>query len=562
MFCQNCGSQMRDDDRFCPNCGALNDSGTDGGSARGTSAGGGKKTGVKLPVLLAGGAVAAVVVIALLVVSVSGLFASPKGKVEKALSKSVSAYQAAEKKLGMPEIEKWQKNRAFHQQFGLELQSTNSEMVGYDLSALKGLGLRMGSDYDGKARKMSMDLEAHWGSDSLLSFQAAADDDEISFASQEFTGGDFYGVNTETLGADLAKLSGDSSVKSLSFNIFDLVDLVLDQIDTETMKQGIQDAAKTLWKEAEVKKTGEKTLDLNGSSTKTTVYHITVPKAALKQYVRDVGEVLSAVDYYDFCEELLQAIGTPRDVREDILNELDEMDVYGELTEELRDMISGDLEFDACLSNGYLSALLYEDRIEDVDMELTVCLGGKKEYVDDFSVTLELSNRYEDISVEVQSSGDHGMKGGSYTDETTVRVRQNGDTLARVSSEMSFNPKGKSENFQWNVSVDSSGLNLFALDASGSLEANKDLLSLDLDDVSVRSMGVKICTLAVQYAADPKPNPISAGKAQMIGGLSERELMEIGEDIADNAYDWSSDMEELFASRLPSNLFWYIMRAF
>lgn len=558
MFCQNCGSQMRDDDQFCPNCGALNDS----GSGRETSAGGGKKNGMKLPILAVGGAVAVVAVVAILVVVVGGLFTSPKGRVEKAFLKSVSAYQAAEKKLGVPDIEKWRKNRAIHQQFGLELQSINSEMVGYDLSALKGLGLRMGTDYNGKARKLSMDFDAYWGSDSLFSFQMAADDDELSFASEEFTDGDFYGVNTETLGADLAKLSGDSSVKSLSFNLFDLVDLMLDQADPEEMEKGLKDATKTLWKETEVKKTGTKTLDVNGSSTKTTVYHVKVPKAALKQFVRDMETVLSAVDYYDFCEELLQAMGTPRDVREEILDELDELDIYGELGEELRDMITGDLELDVCLSGGYISALLYEDRIEDVDLELTVCLGGKKEYVDDLSMTLELSNRYSDALIEIQSSGDHSLKGGAYTDETTIRVREDGDTLARVSSELSYNPKGKSDNFQWNMSVDSSGLNLFALDAAGDLQMNKDLLSLDLNDVSVRSMGVKLCTLAVQYAADPKPNPISAGKAQMITNMSERELMRLGEDIADNAYDWSSDMKELFTDNLPSDLLWYIMRAF
>lgn len=563
MFCQNCGSQMRDDDRFCPNCGAVNSPDTGSGGFVQDAApawemptgGGKKKTGLVIGVAAA--AVAAVAVISVVAVMASGLFASPKGQVEKAFFKSVAAYQAAGNKLGIPDIKQWQKDRTIHQEYSLELQDINSVLTGYDMSALKGLGLRADANYDGKARKMSMELGAYWGEDDLLSFRMAADGDELSFASPEFTDGGFYGVNTKTLGADLADMTGEDSIEDLSFNLFELVDLALDWADTEAMRQGLKDASVKLWEAAEVEKKGEKTLDINGASTKTTAYHITISDRNLERYVDDLEDVMSSMDYVEFYEELLRGMGMPRDAIEDILDELDDVDIYGELFDELRELIDDDLELDVCLSGGYLSAVLYETRIDGTNLELTVCLGGKKEYVDDISAVLEFTGG----SIELTSSGDHGLKNGAYTDETTFRVRQGGSNLVRVNSELRFNPKGKSDNLQWELSAESSGQKA-ALDIEGSLAMDKDQLSMDLNQVSVRAMDMKLCTLALQYTVDRKPDPITAGKTERITDLSERELMEIGNDIERNAERWASDMQELFTSRLPAELLWAITRVF
>ena len=61
-------------------------------SGLGGFVGGGKK---KKTGLIAGGLVAAVAVIAAAAVTVTGLFANPKGQVEKAMAKSAAAYAAA-----------------------------------------------------------------------------------------------------------------------------------------------------------------------------------------------------------------------------------------------------------------------------------------------------------------------------------------------------------------------------------------------------------------------------------------------------------------------------------
>ena len=92
MTCRYCGNELRDDAKFCPHCGAV--SGTAPmapvyDSPKAPSGGKGKKG------LLIGGAVAAVAVIALLTVVVSGMLSNAKGQVEKALSKTAAAYAAA-----------------------------------------------------------------------------------------------------------------------------------------------------------------------------------------------------------------------------------------------------------------------------------------------------------------------------------------------------------------------------------------------------------------------------------------------------------------------------------
>ena len=564
MFCQNCGKEIRDDAKFCPYCGKLNGPDPGNGLPQEPAAvpawekpeGGGKK---KKTGLIVGAAVAAVALVAVGAAVISGLFASPKDQVEKALLKSTAAWQAAGNKLETPDTRQWQRDGSVHQEFSLELRDVNGDPVGYDLSALEGLGLRMDGDYDGEARKLSAQLCAYWGQDDLISFQMAAEGAEFSVSSPELTGGTFYGVNTETLGADLAQMTGDDSVKSFGFNFFDLVELAQDWVDTEAMEQSLKDAGKELWEAAEVKKTGTETLYLNGNSAKATAYHITIPKAALRGFVNDLEDAMAAMDYYGLQEKLLRSMGMPEELLREQMDELKGLDVYGEMFDALRDAIDGDLELDVLLSDGYLSAVMYEGRVEDTKVKLAVFLGGGKEYVDDLSMELIFSNGSEDASIEITSTGDHGLKSGVYSDETTVQIWQDGSALARVVSELSFDPGKNSDNFSWNLSVDSSGLSVCTLNAEGDLKLERELLSLDLDDVSVRVMGIKVCTLAFRYAADPNPSPISAGSAQMIGEMGDFELMLTALKLETNAQSWVEKMERLLTARLPEELLYAIL---
>lgn len=560
MFCRNCGKEMRDDARFCPNCGAVSGGeGAPGVTPWEAPAGGGRKR--RGAGLLIGAGVAVVAVIALLTVVVSGLFASPGGAVEKALAKTAAAYQAADKKMGLPDLDKLQEERSVSQRFSLELNRINSDLIGYDLSAFSGMGLRVNADYDGKARKIDADLAAYWGDEDLLSVQMLFDDSELYFGSPQFLGSDFFGMNTETLGADLAELTGDDSAKDLSFNIFDLMDILIPEGQTGEMEKQIKESNKALFDAAKIKKTGAKTMDINGTDTKTTAYHVTVPQDALEDYVDAMEQVMSSVNYVDMYEELFQAMGMPKDEIEDILSGLEELDTYGELADLLKGALEelGDLELDVYLSDGYVSAVIYEGRVQGTQMEIGLYLGGGEEYVDDLSLIIKADND----TIEVKSTGDHGLKSGSFTDKTTIRVREGGNSLARITSEMSYAPKESGNNLQWDVEVNSSGINLVVLEMEGRLEAEEDSVDLRLEDVSVRVMSMEVCSLGFRYYMGPcREMTVSVNSSRMLADMDEFDLMEMAYDIQENAEDWAADMQNLFMDRLPQELLWALMYGF
>lgn len=557
MICRQCGNEMRDDARFCPHCGALNSSDTgsslEGGGYRAPSytgpeapvTGGGKKKG-----LIIGGVVAAVAVIAILAVVLSGLFSSHKGAVEKAMAKSLAAYTQAEEALGLPDLSRLGQEQFYSQGFSLVLNSVNSSLVGYDTSALSGLGLRMSADLSGKDRYLGFELSAFWDDEDLINFYMTADDDELYFSSPQITGETLYGVNTETLGADIARTTGDSSMEDVSFNIFELVDMVMEAVDPEAAEQAVKEANKALWNEAEVKKVGGKTLSVNGTEQKTTAYQVTFPRKAMEDYVDALAEVMSAMNYYDLYEELFRSMGMPREELEDFLSQLEDMDVYGELADDLKAALKRleDLELNVCLYGGYVAAVGWEGRIDGSDVEILLTLGGGEEYVDDLGLELEVDG----TAVTVRSEGDHGCKNGSFTDKTTMRVG-----ALKMTSEMSYDPREKGNNFSWELSIPGAG----SVDMNGSLTVpNQDSVNLNLEDISVKLMGMEVCSLGLEYYAGPfQGNAAADKKAEIITAMSAEELMRMTLDTQQRALAWANEMERLFASRLPEELLWAIM---
>ena len=560
MICKNCGREINDGSVFCPHCGATQSvspesprSAAGGGAPAWEGPEGGekkKKTG-----LFIGIGAAAVAVIALVAVFAGGLFSSPKKQVEVAFVKSAAAYAQAYKKLDLPDMEQWRKDKNITQNINLQLKSVHSELTGMDLSALSGLALGFRTDFTGADRLMSCELAAFWGEEELIDLWLKAEDDELYFNSPQLTGNTHYGVNTETLGSDLTKLTGDDSMEDLSFNLFDLVDTVQEKMDQEKLEQDITAANKALWEEAKVKKTGAKTLDLNGTETKTTAYRVTFPQEALENYADALVEIMSAMSYYDLYEELYRSMGMPQDQIDEIMDALEELDPYGALADDLKDAISeiGDLELEVCLSGGHVSALLYEGEIDGSNVALSLYLGGGEEYVDDLSLELEVDG----VELTVKSTGDHGGKSGVFTDKTTIK----GDPLkmspamASIVSEFSYDPKGTDGNFSWKLSIPGAG----SLDMAGSLTAQTDSISLDLDDVTLKAMGMEVCSLAFEYYGSCHPSTATVEDPKLITQMSELELMMAALEVQQKAEAWMGEMEELFVSRLPAELLYGMM---
>ena len=554
MTCRNCGQEVHEGSVFCPHCGAAQAPSpespwnTPSGSApawEGPEGGGRKKkTGLFIGI---GAAVAAVIVLA--AVLAGGLFSNPKKQVEAAFVKSAAAYAQAEKALNLPDINQWQRDQEITQRLELELKSINSSLVGYDMSALSGLALGFDTSYSGADRLMSLELAARWGEEELLGFWIKAEDDALYFNSPQLTGDVHYGVNTETLGADLAAMTGDDSVKDLSFNLFDLVDMVLERVDQEKLEQDLKAANKALWEEAKVKKSGTRTLDLNGTETKTAAYRVTFPQKALEDYADALVEVMSAMSYYDLYEDIYRSMGMPQDQIDEIIDALEELDPYDALADDLKDAIdeTGDLELEVCLSGGHVSALLYEGEIDSTDLSLALYLGGGEAYVDDLSLELEVDGE----AITVKSTGDHGGKSGVFTDKTTIK----GDplraaSLTSITSELRYEPKKSSGNFSWKLAIPGAG----SLDMSGTLAMETDYVLLNLDSVTLKVVGMEVCSLAFEYYVDCHPGAAIVEDPKLITQMDQMELLTAALDIQSRAEAWAVEMEELFTSRLPDEL--------
>lgn len=565
MFCLKCGKEIEAGAKFCPHCGAATSAGF--GAAGGPSAptppeppvytmpsaqsssawseagqDGNKRRGAPL---LIGGVAAAVLVVVLIVAAIGGLFSSPKGQVEKAIAKTAAAYAGAGDKLGLPDLGKLLEGRSYTQRMSFALNSLSPELTGrYDLASLRGLGVRMDADYDQKGRKMDAEIAAFWDGEDLAVFQMLVDGGDMLFASPQFTKGEAYGVNTETLGKDLVRLgawSKEVDIEKIGFNFFDLMDKALSsQEHTKEAQTAMVGAYKQLFDAVQVEKGGKQKVEVNGKSLDATLYHVVVPEDAMKDYINAWEDAMELVDAQAVSRDILLSMGFDKDTVADMLSGADLSDVYGQMADTLKQAVKalGDLELEVYVSGGYVSAVEYSDRIQGTKVEVGLYLGGGESYVDDLSLEVALNGQ----KLTIQSTGDHAAKSGVFTDETILRADS-----SRLTSELRYQPKADNNNFEWELKVD----NTASLSMEGQLTAAKDSIDLKLDDLSVKAAGSRLLSLEASYYLGPcKGMTVSLSDPKLLSDMDKDDLQDLIADIADNAEDWTYDMMD----KLPADL--------
>lgn len=554
MFCLKCGKEIESGAKFCPHCGAATSAGF--GAAGGPSAptppeppawpeagqDGNKRRGAPL---LIGGIVAAALVVVLIVAAIGGLFSSPRGQVEKAIAKTAAAYVSAGDHLGLPELSKLLEGRSYTQRMSFALNSLSPELTGwYDLASLKGLGVRMDADYDQKGRKMDAEIAAFWDGEDLAVFQMLVDGGDMLFASPQFTKGEAYGVNTETLGKDLVRLGAQDDeidVEKISFNLFDLMDKALSsQEQVKEAQAAMGDAYKRLFDAVQVEKGGKQKVEVNGKSLDATLYHVVVPEDAMKDYINAWEDAMELVDAQAVSREILLSMGFDKGAVDDMLSGADVSDVYSEMADTLKQAVKalGDLELEVYVSGGYVSAVEYSDRIQGTKVEVGLYLGGGENYVDDLSLEVALNGQ----KLTIQSTGDHAAKSGVFTDETTLRADS-----SRLTSELRYQPKADNNNFEWEIKVD----NTASLSMEGQLTATKNSINLKLEDLSVKAAGSRLLSLEASYYLGPcQGMRVSFPSRRLLSDMDEDDLMDLAQDIESNAQDWAYDVMD----KLPADL--------
>lgn len=565
MFCLKCGKEIEAGAKFCPHCGAATSAGF--GAAGGPSAStppeppvytmpsaqsssawseagqdGNKRRGMPL---LIGGIAAAALVVVLIVVAIGGLFSSPKGQVEKAIAKTAAAYAGAGDHLGLPDLGKLLEGRSYTQRMSFALNSLSPELTGwYDLAALKGLGVRMDADYDQKGRKMDAEIAAFWDGEDLAVFQMLVDGGDMLFASPQFTRGEAYGLNTETLGKDLVRLGAQDDeidVEKISFNLFDLMDKALSsQEQAKEAQAAMGDAYKQLFDAIQVEKGGKQKVEVNGKSLDATLYHVVVPEDAMKDYINAWEDAMKLVDAQAMSRDILLSMGFDKGTVDDMLSEADVSDIYSQMADTLKQAVKtlGDLELEVYVSGGYVSAVEYSDRIQGTKVEVGLYLGGGENYVDDLSLEVALNGQ----KLTIQSTGDHAAKSGVFTDETTLRADS-----SRLTSELRWEPKADNNNFEWELKVD----NTASLSMEGQLTATKNSIDLKLEDLSVKAAGSRLLSLEASYYLGPcQGMRVSFPSRRLLSDMDEDDLMDLAQDIESNAQDWAYDVMD----RLPADL--------
>lgn len=539
MNCKHCGNPLQENDKFCYVCGARVDDESYAGQESADTWQGDSSDAVFAPKkkskarigLFAGVAVAAVAVV-LIVVS---LFRTPTATVLSAVNKSIDAYAGVAEEMGLSKAVQ----QVQQESYSMEASAWFDSYYGFE--EVNGLGVRVTNDFNLHNRKCAVTVTPFMGSADLLSVQAKLDDAAFYLGAPELTGNKFYMVNTETIGEDMAAL-GDlmgedlREIRSIGFNCFELIEMAKEalKMDEDDQKY-LDEAVDALVHAIEVEKADSETVRVNENHVKCKVYNVRIPRYELKDLINAMEDCADMGRMQDLAVDLLEAMGLPRAA----LAEL-EADMYvdsGYFFDELREVVSylGDIELTVYIDKGYVMAVVYE--LKDEDIEITLNLGGGKNYVDDLS--LSIIHDRDDMLV-ITSTGNHAGSKGVFTDETVIELTEYGDMQTLFTSEFRYEPKKKSGNLFWEMTTEDDD----TLTVEGNLTTGNSI-ELIIDELSFSEYGRRYLTMGLEYSIGKySDDTVKVGESVAFAQMSRTELTDAAMEIYENATTWMQNVVE------------------
>lgn len=466
----------------------------------------------------------AAVIVLVLILLFSGVFAGAKGTVAKAFGKSLNAYVSIAEDMKLPDLAAIAESGKYNQELKFWFEDGADE--------LDGLGFRFVMAYNQSGNEAAIVAAPFFEGTDLITAQMKFKGSKIYVGCPELMEKTYLMVDTKTIGQDMADKDVDD-FEDLSFNMFDLIEQVQKASGlTKDQQKALEKGGSAFIKAIEVEKDGKDDIKINGKKLSCTVYNVVIPQEAVEDYLDVLEDVLKDMDS-EAVLDILEEAGFPvDDMGLDMV--ADSADVYIDAIDSLRDLVDelGDIEIQVGINKGYVVSIQCELDAYDEPVNINVQLGGGDNYVDDIYFEMLDEDEYGYI---ITSTGNHAMKKGVFTDETVVSMVYYGDEREMISWEMNWEPKGKDGNFEWTLENYGDEFTF-----EGTLHTTKDSLSITLDELEIDGM-----TVGLSYTlGDYKAPSIKVGTTLAFADMDEDDMEDLAELIEENGEAWVEMMED------------------
>lgn len=478
----------------------------------------------------------------------SGVFAGPNAAVGNALRKSTTAYAKAAEFMPKYDLSGLREQKGYSSILTAKLHELNVEDVDPAvLSMLKTASLKINHDFSETERESALSITPRLGTADLLTASVTLDDSTLAVTCPEILGETTYGTDTETIGADIYNLGilgpEDQPISYIGFNLFDLIQelrAVLEEAKVdEALMAEYQAAILAMFTEAKIEKIGKDVIDVNGNDVECMAYSVLIPEDAIADVFDLYREIIRSIDSEalarDMTETVLSGIISSEELVDEAMASFEYTDTTDEMLDEIKEFLKelGDLECTVWLADGYVRSVHWEDTLYDEDMELTVDLGGDGDYTDMLGIEFRMDDT--DVTVTLESSGDHSAKNGTYTDETVIEIEGNGESLV-FTFETEYDPK------TGEFTLDADADEIMAVSLRGALTGGENTFDLNLDRISVAVEGEELISCGLSLAVSPYEQRVSVTNPTMLSTLTEEDLYDIADELSAAAQQWAMDL--------------------